>query len=219
MYRKPIFRFLPLLFLISMLALTGCGLVTQPVTRSGTAPTPVVSYGKGGVDNPDVFVDPEAFRAALLQALYARDTARLQMWMTEPFLTGTWRADLSDTPPADALKAILDEELTAGSTLTLVKSADLKALMGGTDPLTIPRADAEVVEAFLVSGWGKDGRDEAILFVARQANNSLMWHGWMQVKGGFSGARLGGSLPYQNDAHGYSLYLPKNFQVETPINN
>ncbi len=85
--------------------------------------------------------------------------------------------------------------------------------MGGKDPLSILGGEAGVTHAFLVSGWGMDGLDEAVLFVSRQADNSLKWHGWMRVRGGFSGERLGGIQPYQNDALGFSLYLPKDFQV------
>lgn len=60
---------------------------------------------------------------------------------------------------------------------------------------------------------GVDGFDEAILFVARQADNNVKWHGWMVVPGGFSGRRLGGLQPYTNQALGYSLYLPKDYGV------
>jgi hypothetical protein len=61
-----------------------------------------------------------------------------------------------------------------------------------------------------------DGLDEAILFIARQADNSLKLHGWMVIKGGVSGARLGGIQAYKNNAHGYSMYLPKDCQVSSP---
>ncbi len=114
---------------------------------------------------------------------------------------------------AEALKSLYSEQLGPESKLALVSDADLKALMGGNDPLSIPGSDAGVTEAFLVSGWGKDGLDEAILFIARQAADDLKWRGWMRVQGGFSGARLGGIQRYQNDLHGYSLYLPKGYQV------
>jgi hypothetical protein len=213
MSRNKPYRILPMLVLITALFLSGCGLLIQPVTTSGIAPTPVVRFERGGVEDPNVFVDLAAFQAALLQALTGRDTMKLQMWMTGSILTGTWRADLSDTSPADAVKSLYIDQLGAENHLTLVKNADLKALMGGKDPLSILRGEVGVTDAFLVSGWGKDGRDEALLFVARQANNSLKWHGWMVIKGGFSGARLGGLQPYQNDANGYSLFLPKDDQV------
>jgi hypothetical protein len=217
-HRQPN-RTLPLLLLTAVLILSGCAPLIQPVITSGTAPTPIVVVEKGGVENPDVFIDPAVFQTALLQALDARDIEKLQMWMSEPFLTGAWRADLSDTFPADALKSLFADQLGPENRLVPVKDVDLKALMGGRDPLSIPRSDANITGAFLVSGWGKDGNDEAILFIARQADNSLKWHGWMVIKSGFSGARLGGIKSYKNDADGFSLYLPKDYQVTEPAAN
>ena len=216
MSRKQSFRILPPLLLIAVLALSGCTPLIPPVTAGGVAPTPVESVEKGGVENPSLFIDPAVFQTALLHAIAAREPDKLQRWMTETFLTGTWRADRSDTSSADALKSLYADQLGAEISLEPVKDADLKALMGGTDPLSIPSGEAGVTDAFLVSGWGKDGRDEAILFVARQADNSLKWHGWMTVQGGFSGVRLGGIQPYQNDALGFSLYLPKDYELPDP---
>jgi hypothetical protein len=216
MSHKHLLRLLPLPILIVMLVVSGCTPLTQPAATGGITPTPVVSVEKVGTENPNVFVDPAAFQDALLQALAARETEKLQMWMTDPFLTGKWRGDLPATSPADALKSLYADQLGAENQLALVKNADLKALMGGKDPLSIPRGEAGVTDAFLVSGWGKDGLDEAILFVDRQADNSLKWLGWMQVQGGISGARLGGIQPYKNDALGFSLYLPKDYQVNEP---
>jgi hypothetical protein len=213
MFPKQLLRILPLFLLTGVLALSGCDALIRPVTTSGTAPTPVVSFDTAVVDNPDVFVDPPAFHGALLQALAAHNTQKLQMWMIEPFLIGTWRSDLSDSSSDEALRALYTEQLGPQKSLTLVKDADLKALMGGKDPLSIPRSEAGVIDAFLVSNWGIDGRDEAILFIARQANNSLKWQGWMQVKGGFSGTRLGGIKPYKNDALGFSVYFPQDYEV------
>jgi hypothetical protein len=219
--KKP-YRILPLLSLIAGLAFSGCAPLTQIVRSSGIAPTMVVSVEKAGPDNPDVYVEPAAFEAALLKALATQDTEKLRMWMTDPFLTGTWRGDLSDTSAAESIKTLYTEQLSgekmrrADSQLALVNNVDLKALLGGKDPLSIPRGEAGVTDAFLVSGWGLDGRDEAILFLARQVDNSLKWHGWMLVRGGFSGARLGGNLPYKNDALGFSLYLPKNYEFPEP---
>ncbi len=65
----------------------------------------------------------------------------------------------------------------------------------------------------LVSGSGEGGQDEAVLFISRLTDNTLKWHGWMAVKGGFSGARLGGIKPFVNQFQGYSLYVPQNFEI------
>lgn len=213
MIHKKTFR---ILLLIAVLLLSGCTPLIPPVTTAGGPPNPVVSVEKGEVENPSLFIDSAVFQSALLHAIAARDPDKLQRWMTEPFLAGTWRADRSDTSSAFALVSLYAGQLGAEIRLEPVMDADLKALMGGTDPLLIPGGKAGVTDAFLVSGWGKDGRDEAILFVARQPDNSLKWQGWMRVQGGFSGARLGGIQPYQNDALGFSLYLPKDYELPDP---
>lgn len=174
------------------------------------APTPTMSV----TEPPKVFTNPDVFEAALLQALMAKDTRALLNWMTPEFLTGGWRADGSYGAPVDALREVYADYLGTDNTLQVVKGADLKALLGGVDPLSFPREEAGVAEAVLISGWGKDGRDEAILYIARAADNSLMWHGWMVIQGGFSGARLGGIQLYSDTAHGYSMYLPKKYEVQ-----
>jgi hypothetical protein len=219
MFHKNTFRALPLILLIALLAVSGCGLGSKLPAVGGVAPTLVISVEKGEPEKPQGITDPAAFQAALLLALTARDTALLQALSSAPFLTGTWRGDLSGTSPADALKELYADQFGDKTNLAPVKDADLKTLMGGKDPLSIPPAEAGVSQALLVSGWGKDGRDEAILFVARQADASLKWHGWLRVQGGFSGARLGGIQPYQNDAFGISLFLPKNFEIPAGVAN
>jgi hypothetical protein len=212
LFRKPFLRIFPLLLLIAALLLTGCGAQPQPVVTSESAPTPVAPGGDDSAENPNIFVDPAILQAALLQALAAGDTDKLEMWMTDPVLTGWWRGELTDNAPAEAVK-MLSEQLSPQSQVTLVENADLQALLGGKDPLSIPRQEVGVTDAFLVSGWGKDGLDEAILFISRGADDRVQWHGWMVIPGGFSGARLGGLQPYTDEANGYSLFLPKDVSV------
>lgn len=213
MYRKPITRRFLLALLVIPLAFSGCLPFLQPVTRVGTAPTPVVSFVEGGVDNPDVYVDAVRFQAALLKTMAERDTRRLQLWMDNPVLTGRWRGEMKETPPDEALEMLLVDLPGAGKPMLLVKEADLKALMGGKDPLSVPRSDAGVIQALLVGGWGSDGRDEAVLFISRWTDNSLKLRGWMRIEGGFSGARQGGLQKYTNETYGYSFYLPAGDEV------
>lgn len=218
MDRKQAIFALISLGLVAALALSGCSALIRPVVSSGTAPAPVVVVEQGGVENPDVYVDPAEFTGALIEAISAREREKLEMWMTAPFLTGTWRADLSDIPPADALQELYGSELGAGGPLAPVQGVDLAALLGGKDPLSIPRSEAGVVSAVLVGGWGQAGLDEAVLFIARRPDNSLAWHGWMCINGGLSGGRFesgraGGVSAYRNDALGFSLYLPEGYEV------
>jgi hypothetical protein len=202
MSRKPTYHSLALLSLITVLMLAGCAAPIQPVSTSGTPPTPVVTMEAGGVEKP-----------TLQQALATGDSVTLQAWMTDPVLTGTWRGELAESSPAEAVKTLLAEQPGEGGQLSVVEGADLKALLGGKDPRSILGEEAGVTEAILVSGWGKEGRDEAILFTARQPDGSLKLRGWMVIQGGFSGARLGGNQPYANEAQGYSVFLPKGYGV------
>ena len=88
------------------------------------------------------------------------------------------------------MRDLFADQLRTDNRLELVKDADLKTLMGELDPLSLPRSEADVSEAVLVTGWGKDGRDEAILFIACAPDNNLKWYGYIKIAGGFSGARL-----------------------------
>lgn len=58
MYRKQSKSIVPLFLLTAALALSGCSILIEPVTSSGTAPTPVVSVVQGEVENPDVDANP-----------------------------------------------------------------------------------------------------------------------------------------------------------------
>lgn len=210
---KKIFTWIVLLLGIS-LPLSACGTIYAEVETVEITEN-LNEIELGGVEDPNVFIDSAAFQAALLDTLTDRDAAKLQTWMTEPFFTGTWRADLTETSPAEAVKTLFTDHLGADNRLTLVKDTDLKALIGGKERLPIPGGELDLTKAFLVGGLGNDGSDEAILFVSRQADNSFKLNAWMVIKGGFSGARIGGVQPYNNFAQGYSLFFPKGYEITT----
>lgn len=222
--------------LVASPLIAGCSLspaVIQPTqTQSEAQPTsppatPLLTQPPGEANQSPVEAAPSNlpsslgdFKASLLQAMMDGDTIKLAGWMTFPFLTGGWRADASDASPEDALQILYTSYLGADNLLEWVEDVDLPALMGGFDPLSLPRPEAGVVEAALVSGWGLDGRDEAVLFLSRLPDGSFKWHGWIVVQGGFSGARLGGLQLYTNQAYGYSFFIPKSYEiVETDPSN
>ena len=211
-YKQTMHILTPLL-LIFALFLSSCAQAIQPVATNENVPTPVTTDSADAVDNPDIFADPEFFLPALLQALTSHETGKLQQWMTNPFLESTWRFNQSEISPDEAIYFLYADQLGTENKLELVKDADLKILMGGIDPLSIPGSESGVMYAYLVSGWGKDGRDEAILFITKEPADSLKWHGWMQIKGGFSGARNGGIQAYTDDALGFSVFLPNDYEV------
>jgi len=58
-------------------------------------------------------------------------------------------------------------------------------LVGGANPYSIMGLEASTSLALFVSGWGLDGKGEAILYVTRPANGNLYWHGVLIAPGGF----------------------------------
>lgn len=212
-----IYQYLSLLVILLLAVLaSACGPLLTPVRTSGEAPTPIVRFEPAGTDDPNVFVDHAPFQAALLQAIEARDEAKLERLMAENFVSGWWRGEMGDLPRTDALRELYQDQLGETIKLNAAPNIDLPALMGGINPLDIPRREANVVNAILVTGWGKDGRDEAILFVSRQPDNALRWAGTMVVKGGFTSPETGGVEFYINKAHGYQMYLPRGYEVQEP---
>jgi hypothetical protein len=53
---------------------------------------------------------------------------------------------------------------------------DLNTLMDGLNPYAIMGLDPSNSLGLFVSGWGLDGKGEAILYVTRKADGSLYWH-------------------------------------------
>lgn len=207
MYRK---QFLPLLLALLILALAACQPAFIPGTSGGTAPAENRPSPEPTVQTPQAFVDQ------VLGVLAERDPAKIQALMGESFLFGWWRWEMLDEAPADAVRDLLQNNLAPGSSLAAAPDADLVTLMGGKDPASIPGPNVDVVETALVTGWGLEGRDEAILFIARRPDGELYWHGVLVVQGGFTSPQTGGVQLLTNEAHGYSLWYPKGFEVYYP---
>jgi hypothetical protein len=93
---------------------------------------------------------------------------------------------------------------------------DLATLLGGRDPLSLPKPEWNALYAFLVTGWGPEGRDEAVMYLSSAPDGSLKWLGWIAFQGGLSRATLGGVTPYQNDALGFALFVPAGYTVSEP---
>jgi hypothetical protein len=202
------------------LLLAGCaapGAENQPpalptqVETTAPALEPVIT--EAAVETSDLNPDVEPFVTALLAAITAQDTQKLETWIAEPFLNVGWGSDAVDEPRSLIISNLQTDWMVPGNPLQIVEDADLTALMRGIDPLSIPRPDAGVVETVLVSGFGKDGRDEAALYIARQPDNSLVWNGWIYFPSGISGVRYGGVQPYANPTYNYRFYFPKGFEV------
>ncbi|HEX2990064.1 MAG TPA: hypothetical protein VHO49_05255, partial [Anaerolineales bacterium] len=129
--------------------------------------------------------DAELFKQALVEALNGRDYGRLKAFMDSSFLAGYWLSEGGPNTPEQAIDLLQRSLLASSSPITADPRMNLIDLLG-TDPYTM--LGAEVIEAspLFTSGWGPEGRDEAILFVARRPNGEIYWHGLIFAREGFT---------------------------------
>jgi uncharacterized protein YraI len=129
--------------------------------------------------------DVAQFKQMLVEALNARDYQRLQGWMDQSFMIGYWQSEGTDNTPEAALEQLQRSLLNASSPIVADPNKDLAALLG-TDPVVIAGPEAIEASPLFTSGWGAEGKDEAILFAAKQPNGDLYWHGLLFAKDGFA---------------------------------
>jgi uncharacterized protein YraI len=129
--------------------------------------------------------DVSQFKQTLVNALNARDYELLKTLMDGSFTIGYWRSEGTSNTPEQAIEQLQRNLLSAAAPIAPDLSKDLVALLG-MDPVTI--AGPEVIEAssLFTSGWGPEGKDEAILFTAQHQNGELYWHGLLLAQDGFA---------------------------------
>ena len=129
--------------------------------------------------------DVSQFKQMLVEAVNARDYEHLKGWMDQSFMIAYWQSEGTANTPDTAVEQLQRNLLSASTPIVADPNKDLAALLG-TDPVTI--VGPEVIEAspLFTSGWGPEGKDEAILFAAKQPNGDLYWHGLLFAKDGFA---------------------------------
>ena len=146
----------------------------------------------------------EQFRQVLANALNARDYTKLKTLMEPSFTIAYWGSEGSTGSQDQAIEQLQRSLLNASSPIVADPNKDFVALLR-SDPITAGAVEASfdcanTGEEFCVtiagpnsvkasplftSGWGAQGKDEAILFLARRANGELYWHGIFYAKDGF----------------------------------
>jgi hypothetical protein len=130
--------------------------------------------------------DAGSFQQMLVDALNVRDYELLKSLMGDPFMIGYWQSEGTTNTPEQAIEQLQRNLLISSAPVIADTDEDLAALLG-MDPVTIP--SPEVVEAtpLLTTGWGPEGKDEAILFLAQGPDGNLYWYGMLFAKDGFAG--------------------------------
>ncbi len=130
----------------------------------------------------------EAAAVALMDALNARDEARMQAMMGETFIIGYWFSEGQIVGPAEAAAEIRQNLLPPEGALTYTLDPQAFPDLGGFDLPAVWGLDSPVVMTIFTQGWGPDGRGEAFLGLADHADGTPYWYGVVYAANGFAGA-------------------------------
>jgi hypothetical protein len=129
--------------------------------------------------------DLSSFQSQLVTALNARDYVQLRGLLGNPFMIAYWLSEGTSNTPDQAIEQLQLNLLNSSTPIVPDESQDLTALLG-MDPVTIAGPEATEVTPLLTSGWGPEGKDQAILFLARDAGGQWYWYGLLFAQGGFA---------------------------------
>lgn len=132
--------------------------------------------------------DPSLFKQQLVDALNKHDYELLRLMMDESLMIGFWRSEGTAYEVEPAIEQLRVNFLNNSASIAADPAKNLIELLGGTDPISFlgPEANQAQASALYVSGWGLEGKDEAILFVSARPGGSLYWHGVLVAKDGFA---------------------------------
>lgn len=154
--------------------------------------------------------DASLFKQQLVEALNNHDYERLRLMMDKSLMIAFWRSEGTAYEVEPAIEQLRLNYLNDRASIIAVPAKNLIELLGGTDPISIlgPDGNQTQASALYVSGWGLDGKDEALLFVATQPDGSLYWHGVLVAKDGFAEQIpvTGPSQPVDTNAYATNIH-------------
>jgi hypothetical protein len=126
------------------------------------------------------------FEARLIDAVSKRDAALMAQLMDATFVIAAWRSEGGAYPRQDAVAQLLESHLSGNASSTFDWERDPTTLIEGADPHAFFGPEVHIARVLLVTGWGTQGRDEALLFVAQLPDGSYAWYGILTALGGFA---------------------------------
>jgi photosystem II stability/assembly factor-like uncharacterized protein len=119
--------------------------------------------------------DPATFTQSVVDTLNAKNFNALPASMDQFFVFAYWQSQGTVYPSDEAIEQLRLNHI-GPTPLTSDPNKDLIALLGGQNPYAIVGLDPAKSYALFVSGWGLDGKGEAILYTTQRADGSLYWH-------------------------------------------
>jgi photosystem II stability/assembly factor-like uncharacterized protein len=129
--------------------------------------------------------DLGALGQSIVIALNARDFTYVRSQMDLQFGFAFWQSQGTSVSNDEAIQQLQTNYLGA-TPLTPDANKDLSTLLGGVDPYSIMGLDTSRSQALFVSGWGLDGKGEALLYFTRFPSGNPYWHSVLIAPTGFA---------------------------------
>jgi hypothetical protein len=169
--------------LIFGLLLSSCSPL-QIATSEGQQVTPIVeeSTPAGNLPAPSAVPDVSGFEERLMMALTQRNAEQLRSLMDDNFIIAHWQSEGTTYPANEAITQLIDNYLGSQLPVTL---SDFDGLPG-FDAQSMVGPDVAFEKAIFVRNWGAEGKDEALLIIARRGEGTFYWHSVLVIPGGLS---------------------------------
>lgn len=136
------------------------------------------------LDGSVVETELDSFEDALTQAILERDFDRLPLMVDEIFTLVYYHGDGAPYGPADVAEELRAHQIGADTHIEFHSAQDLI----GTGAETLFQPETNVVKMIFVTGWGLEGSDEAVLYIARRPEGGIYLRGLLVARGGFEAA-------------------------------
>ncbi|HSJ88951.1 MAG TPA: CARDB domain-containing protein, partial [Anaerolineales bacterium] len=135
---------------------------------------------------PPPCVTSADFAQAVVNNLNTKNFDAAKSMMGQTFGMSFWQSEGNSYSPADAIQQLQTNYLGASTILVSDPSRDLNTLLGGLNPYSIMALDPSTSQALFVSGWGLDGKGEAILYVTKRPDGTYYFDRVLIAPTGFA---------------------------------
>ena len=126
--------------------------------------------------------DVEDFQSQLQAAITQRDAEAMRALMGERFIVAYWQSEGQSLSADEAVVQLIDSHVAEYPYLIFQDFQGIPEF----DPQAFVGPDVELAKAVSASGWGLDGKGEALLFIGRRPDGSLFWQGVLVTPKGFA---------------------------------
>jgi photosystem II stability/assembly factor-like uncharacterized protein len=135
---------------------------------------------------PPPCVSATDFAQTVVNNLNAKNFDAVKNMMGQTFGMGFWQSEGNSYSPDGAIQQLQTNYIGPSTQLVSNPSKDLNALLEGLNPYSIMGLDPTKSQALFVSGWGMDGKGEAILYVTKRPDGTYYFDSVLIAPTGFA---------------------------------